>query len=175
MKTERDSQRVHYVFSRDRVLAGDIGGFLPIYDPTQLSPFHLRCLFGRLSLEIGDGIDCGDAAAIPAARKLIRSLHAAWPWAGFFLSLDNSFGFGATLRALPILAYAMCLIDMRLVGWDRTRQCALRLDEDPFRKFRDQCFEAIDTLGERAEILPEVLAGRKDAVAQQLDRILQIP
>jgi hypothetical protein len=69
----------------------------------------------------------------------------------------------------------MCLVDMRLVAWDRTRQCALHLDGDQFRKFGDHCFQAIETLGERAEIPPEVLAGRKDAVAQQLDRILQFP
>jgi hypothetical protein len=175
MKSKTKLQRVDYTFRRDRVLSANIGEFLRIYDPTRLSPFHLRCLFGRLHLTIEDVMECEDAATIPAARQLIRTLHAAWPWAGFFLSLDRPFGFSTTLGALPILAYAMCLVDMRLVAWDCTRQCALHLDGDQFRKFRDQCFEAIETLGERAEIPPEVLAGRKDAVAQQLDRILQIP
>ena len=175
MKSKTKLQRVDYTFRRDQVLSADIGKFLRIYDPTQLSPFQLRCLFGRLHLAIEDVMECEDAATIPEARKLILTLHAAWPWAGFFLNLDRPLGSSTTLGALPILAYAMCLVDMRLVACDRTRQCALHLDGGRVRKFRDQCFEAIDTLGERAEIPPEVLAGRKDAVAQQLDRILQIP
>ena len=175
MKSKTKLQRVNYTFRRDQVLSVDIGEFLRIYDPTRLSPFHLRCLFGRLHLAFEDVMECEDAATIPEARKLILTLHAAWPWAGFFLSLDKPFGSSTTLGALPILAYAMCLVDMRLVAWDRTRQCARRMDGGRFRKFRDQCFEAIETLGERAEIPPEVLAGRKDAVARQLDRILQIP
>ena len=175
MKSKTKLQRVDYTFRRDQVLSANIGEFLRIYDPTRLSPFHLRCLFGRLRLAIEDVMECEDAATIPEARKLILTLHAAWPWAGFFLNLDRPFGSSTTLGALPILAYAMCLVDMRLVACDRTRQCALHLDGGRVRKFRDQCFEAIDTLGERAEIPPEVLAGRKDAVAQQLDQILQIP
>ena len=175
MKSKTKLQRVDYTFRRDQVLSVDIGEFLRIYDPTRLSAFHLRCLFGRLHLAIEDVMECEDAATIPEARKLILTLHAAWPWAGFFLNLDRPVGSSTTLGALPILAYAMCLVDRRLVAWDRTRQCALHLDEGQFRKFRDQCFEAIETLGERAEIPPEVLAGRKDAIAQQLDQILQIP
>jgi hypothetical protein len=84
MKSKTKLQRVDYTFRRDQVLSANIGEFLRIYDPTRLSPFHLRCLFGRLHLAIEDVMECEDAATIPEARKLILTLHAAWPWAGFF-------------------------------------------------------------------------------------------
>jgi hypothetical protein len=80
-----------------------------------------------------------------------------------------------TLDEMGVLDQAQRNPDSLLATRPVTRQCALHLDGGQFRKFRDQCFEAIETLGERAEIPPEVLAGRKDAVARQLDRILQIP
>ena len=84
MKSKTKLQRVNYTFRRDQVLSVDIGEFLRIYDPTRLSPFHLRCLFGRLHLAIENVMECEDAATIPEARKLILTLHAAWRWAGFF-------------------------------------------------------------------------------------------
>jgi hypothetical protein len=172
MKPKRDLPGVHYTFRRDQVLSVDISHFLRIYDPIRLSPFQLRSLFGRLTLEIEDAIKCGDVATIPEARKLIRHLHLAWPWIGFFLHLTSPFGSGETLGAEPILAYGLSLVDLELVEWDRTRQCTLRVDLEQFQEFRERGFEAIDTLGGRAEIPPEVLAGRKEAVARQLDSIL---
>jgi hypothetical protein len=130
MKSKTKLQRVDYTFRRDQVLSAEIGEFQRIYDPTRLSPFHLRCLFGRLRLAIEDVMKCEDAVTIPEARKLILTLHAAWPWAGFFLNLDRSFGSSTTLGALPILAYAMCLMDMRLsqayVDWKPSEVALLK-------------------------------------------------
>ncbi|MGP8234753.1 MAG: hypothetical protein ACLQVW_05020 [Limisphaerales bacterium] len=164
--------RVHYTFRRDQVLSADISEFLQIYDPSRLSSFQLRCLFGQLSLEIEDAVKYGDIATIPEARKLIRHLHLAWPWAGFFLNLLRPFGSGETLGAEPILAYGLSLMDLQLVAWDCTGECTLRANARQFQLFRQQCFAAIDALGGLAEIPSDVLAGRKEAVAQQLDRIL---
>ena len=59
------------MFRRDQVLSAAISEFLLIYDPTKLSPFQLRSLFGRLSLEIQDAVKYGNAATNPEARKLV--------------------------------------------------------------------------------------------------------
>ena len=93
MKENTDSQgEKHYFFRRDEVLSLDLQGFLQRYIPTRLTPFQLRNLFGRLTLEIEDVVKCGDIATIPETRKLIRTLHRGWPWVGFFLDLDNHLG-----------------------------------------------------------------------------------
>ncbi len=72
MKSKTKLQRVNYTFRRDQVLSVDIGEFLRIYDPTRLSPFHLRCLFGRLHLAIEDMMECEDAATIPDECQTFR-------------------------------------------------------------------------------------------------------
>jgi len=76
---------------------------------------------------------------------------------------------------LPILAYALCLVDLNVAAFDRTGQCQVCLDEHQLRNFRGECFDAIDVLGKRAEIPREVLLGRKEAVASQLNRMLTRP
>ncbi|MGO8697284.1 MAG: hypothetical protein ACLQVY_06160 [Limisphaerales bacterium] len=116
MKSKKSLPGEHYTFRRHQVLSVDISEFLRIYDPIGLNPFQLRCLFGQLSLEMEDAIKCGNIATIPEARKLIRALHIAWPWAGFFLNPVRPFGPGDTLGAEPIVAYALCLVDLQLVA-----------------------------------------------------------
>jgi hypothetical protein len=175
MKTEKGFKGMHYVFGRDQVLAADLDEFLGFYDPRRFSPVEMRRLFGRLSIELEDAILCGDLATIPEARTLIRKLHAAWPWAGFFLDFTRPLGSAETLGALPVVAYALCVVDMELVAWEGSGKCAVDLNEDQMRRFRTECFNAIDLLGKRAGLPPEVLAGRKDAVAKQLNRLLEAP
>lgn len=168
MKAEEDYQGVHYVFTRDQVLSADCRRFQQLYDPDHLRPFDLRSMFGRISIELEDSGEYGDIATNPEGRRLIRLLHFAWPWAGFFLDLNEPFGPSTTFGGRPILAFALCNLDLEMLAWDGTGQYSLRLDESRFRKFRVQCYRAIDCLGARAEIPPEVLAGRKEAVVQQL-------
>jgi hypothetical protein len=168
MKAEQDFQGVHYVFSRDHVLSADFRKFRELYDPIHLSAFDLRSMFGRMSIELEDTGEYGGIATDPEGRMLIRQLHGAWPWAGFFLDLNEPFGPLTTFGARPILAFALCNLDLEMIAWDGTGQCSVRLYGSQFRKFRVQCYRAIDALGARAEIPPEVLAGRKEAVVQQL-------
>jgi hypothetical protein len=142
MQTKTGFKGTHYVFGRDQVLSEDLDEFLGFYDPRLFSPVQLRCLFRRLSLELEDAVLFGDLATIPEARTLIRNLHAAWPWAGFFMDLTQPLGSAETLGALPILAYALCLVDLQLVAWKNIDKCELRLDENQVRKFRPECFKA---------------------------------
>lgn len=160
----------HYSFSRDKVLTVDVREFLELYDPSRLTPFQMRVLFGSLSLEVEGAAAIGDLATIPEGRQLIRHLHAAWPWVGYFLDLDRPFGSAQTLGAMPMLAYAICLVDMHLTAWDRIGKCFLHVDEEQLYQFCMQAFYAIDGLGSRALIPSEVLLGRKRAVLRQINR-----
>lgn len=163
---------VHHIFCQHQVVSTKVQLFLSKYDPGHLSAFELRGLFGRLSIEVQEALGRGDLATIPAARRLIQFLHEAWPWAGFFLDLKRPLGPARTVGGLPILAYGLCLTDLQLAAWDRLGKCTLRLDERQLQLFRRQCFGAINALGKRAEIPAEVLAGRRDAVEQQLNYLI---
>src|SRR5690242_21904304 len=90
MRRKTDFQReTHYVFRRHPAASVDLRQFLALYEPARLSSFQLRGLFGRLSIEIEGALDCGDLATFSEGRRLIRGLHFAWPWAGFFLDLGQ--------------------------------------------------------------------------------------
>lgn len=175
MQRNSDSNRFQYLFRRNQILSGDISEFLGCYDPNKLNSFRLRHLFGSLAIELEDAAALGDIPTIPEARSLVLALHRQWPWAGFFLDLARPLGSAQALGGLPILAYGLCLADLHFVAWDRTRECHLWVNQDQLLKFRAECFEAIDELGERAGIPPDQRQGRKAVVGRQLNRLIDTP
>ena len=175
MRANTDSQRDHFVFRRGQVLSSDFREFLNRYDPRRLGFFQLRRLFGFVSIKLEDAAECGDLCTVPEVRTLLSRLDMAWPWAGFFLDLGQPLGPAGTLGALPILSYALCVTDLELIAWDQSFECTPSLNMDQFPRFRDQCFRAVATLGNRAQIPEEVLLGRQNAVSKQLNRLLVDP
>lgn len=173
MKT-KTQQGVNFQFRRNQVLSMDFTGFLRFCEPGKLNSFQLRYLFGCVSLELEDAANYGDLFTMPETRNFVQTLHAVWPCAGFFLDLNEPFGSPRGLGKLPILAYALCTVDLNWFASDSTRRCAIHVNERQLAGFCDQTFTAIEELGRLAEIPAEVLAGRKESVAQQLSRILEI-
>jgi hypothetical protein len=170
----RAEPNAHYIFRRDQVLSLDTAEFVDLFDPRRFDSFQLRARFGAVSLEIEHAELCGEICTIPEGRNLIRALHASWPYAAFFLDLKRPFGPARALGAWPILAYALCVVDIELVEFDASAECTVRLDQNQLRRFRDIALYTIEQLGQVAEIPPEVLFGRKRAITKQLDKILDI-
>lgn len=165
-------QNTHHIFRHTQVLSLEFDDFLRLYDPGRLSPLQLRTLFGQVSFELEHATDWGEMATTPEARKFVRDLHAAWPWAAFLLNFDKPLGPSQMIGAVPMLAISLCLVDLHICTWDALGQCAIRVDEGQIRMCRDHAFNVVDQLGRRAEIPAEVLLGRKEAVQKQLQPIL---
>ena len=163
----------HYVFGLDQILSVDLGAFCERYDPSRLSAWELRPLFGSVSLELDWGGKTGDAFLIPEARRWVRSLHQQCPFLGFFLAHDWPFGAPNSLGQLPFLGLALCLSDLCLWSNDRTGFARMEANQHQLRQFQNEIISGLCDLGKRSQLILRVIALRELEIRMQIGRMLR--
>lgn len=160
------SPKSEFIFQRDEVLAVDLTRFLRFYHPCGQTPRQLREHFGSTAIGFEDVDEVGDLAPTPEGRRFLRNLHQAWPYAGFFLHLHHPFGPAHGLGAVPMLAYALCLVDVQLV--ESAAFTGLRANQDQLLVVCGELTMRMAELGAWAMIPVEVLMARQGDVAAQI-------
>ena len=167
MKDKIQKQHSIYTFQRSQISTGDVREFLTKYDPARLPHHQVAELFGGISFQF-EGIDAGEIHTQSEPRILLRRLHAIWPWAAYFLNLDQPLGPAVGLNKTPLLAMAMCVADR---PFDEKQ--ILHIVKPQLRRFQFRSHEAVDRLGKRAGIPARYVAARHRAIDKQFQPYLQ--
>lgn len=77
-----------WLITQQQITAGDVEGAILAVDPEQISDAEIFGLHGSVRLRIEGATGMADIIINPQARKFVRALHARWPWAAYFLSLQ---------------------------------------------------------------------------------------
>jgi hypothetical protein len=171
-KVQFQNKNRRYVFSTSQICAADVRKFLNYYDPFRLTATRLRDCFANLTL----GFErMGDDPTIPtnlAIRILFQRLHATWPWAGFFMKLDEPLGPTGPVNDFPLFALGLCVSDFTLGLWDSKNEAFLQVGPQ-LRAYRTTCHDVVDKLGKRAALPASVLDLRHAAIDQQFAHALK--
>ena len=171
-KIQVQQQGSVYTFSKSQVCAADAREFLNQYDPVRLSATRLRECFAGVTIKF-EGM--GSDQTVPtnlAVRILFQRLHAIWPWAGFFLQLNEPLGPTGPVNDLPLFALGLCISDFTLCLWDSKHEAFLRVGPQ-LRAYRTTCHDVVDKLGKRVALPASVLDLRHVAIDEQFAHALK--
>src|ERR1039458_1578697 len=163
----------HYVFGWDQIQSADVSAFCERYDPSRLTAWELRPLFGSVSLELDWAGKPADSFLIPEARRWVRSLHQQCPWLGFFLAHDRPFGAPNAFGQFPFLGLALCLCDLYLLSNTHTGIARIEASQHQLRKFQNELIAGLYDVGQRSQLILRVLALRELEIRLQLGRMLR--
>lgn len=167
MKDKIQIQKQIYTFGRSQIASGDVREFLAKFDPMRTSDTEVKDRFGAISFRFED-LEGGEVNNHADLRILLRRLHAIWPWAGYFLDLDEPLGPEVGVNKTPLLALAMCAADRPLDA-----KQMLHVVKPQLRRFLFWSHEAIDRLGKRAGLQSRTTRARHRAVDKQFQSFLQ--
>ena len=159
-------EQVLYTFRHDQIVTGDVREFLEKYDPFRLPSSRIRDLFGNIVLRF-EGVEEDATVSIhPEVRRLLRRLHAIWPWSGYFLNLEASIGPANAINNYPLLGIGLSLSDMLMCRWAKTNQLRIKVGPQ-LTEYHTTCLRVLYQLGKRAQLPAEAIYSRHMPINNQ--------
>ena len=152
------------IIPRAEIERCDIDRVAKCLAPERFTPSELAGLCGAVRLRFEHAASPDDLFVVPAARRFIRGLHQAWPWAGYFL------------RSAPISDNSPrdCVRDAGvLVGWGFcfNDEIAFARRDEPYRvslRFNHEQFVAsVEEIVNRAAELCAIAGRPKHSIHQR--------
>ncbi len=161
---------VEHTFTRDQIEHGDISEFIKKFGDAQLlGSDRIKNLFGKLVLKF-EGIEEGSVATNLKVRVLLRRLHKAWPWAGFFLNLETPLGPTDAFSFFPLLALGLCTADIKIGTWDTTGKTIIRIGSE-IHHFKNVAHMVVEHYRKKTTLSNAVMQQRHTDIEKQFTPI----